>query len=236
MTEISHRLAKPYPGLGDLVVRPVGALDDIDILTHFSVQTVVERLRSVGFTGPRRPEGVRLLLVRHGEAHCDVRATPAVDSHTGLTPQGHCQAAAVAAAIAVEQHDVAVVYISPAVPAVQTARPIAEAVGAPIVRALPYGPDDADHRVNAHLDVLADRHHGQTVVLVCDNAAIHAAEHCLRAGSHALEDPVLGVDHASITEWERCLVPVAGDRSVRSWVWVQRRYNDVAHRAADSVG
>lgn len=234
MTELSHRLAKQYAGLGDLIAGPVGVvLDDIDVIAEFPVRTVVDRIRSVGVTGPGQPEGVRLLLVRHGEAHCNVRATPGVDGCAGLTPRGHCQAAAVAAALAVEQHEVAVVYTSSAVRAVQTARPIADAVGAPVVRALPYGPADADPRVGAHLDVLANRHHGQTVVLVCHNTAIQAAEQHLRAGSRTLDGPGLTVDYASITEWERCAVPMAGDRS---WVWVRRRHNDLAHRAIDSAG
>lgn len=80
-------------------------------------------------------------MVRHGEAHCNVRGvvTGAQDCD-GLTPRGHRQAAAVAMALATEQHDVAAVYSSPARRATQTAELISDAVDAPVVHTLPYPP------------------------------------------------------------------------------------------------
>ncbi len=83
-------------------------------------------------------------MVRHGEAHCNVRGVvTGAEDCDGLTPRGHRQAAAVAMALAVEQHKVAAVYSSPALRATQTAEPIGEAVDAPVVDSLPcpaFGP------------------------------------------------------------------------------------------------
>lgn len=77
-------------------------------------------------------------MVRHGEAHCNVRGVvTGTEGCDGLTPQGHRQAAGAAMALATEQHNVAAVYSSPTPRAVQTAEPIAEAVGAPVIRTLP---------------------------------------------------------------------------------------------------
>lgn len=77
-------------------------------------------------------------MVRHGEAHCNTSGIVAgTENCEGLTPRGHLQAAGAAMALATEQHTVAAVYSSPALRAVQTACPIAEAVGAPVICTLP---------------------------------------------------------------------------------------------------
>lgn len=86
-----------------------------------------------------RPRGVRLLLVRHGEAQCDLRDVVAGQRDcTGLTPRGHRQAQDVADRLAEEYADrVTAVYSTPVARAEQTASPIASALGISVVRGLP---------------------------------------------------------------------------------------------------
>lgn len=118
------------------------------------LDSATARIRSAGVAESDRPQGVRLLMVRHGEAHCNVHGVvTGTEGCDGLTPQGHRQAAGAAMALAAEQHNVAAVYSSPALRAVQTALPIAEAVGAPVTCTLP-GPAFGQAQGRAWEDVL----------------------------------------------------------------------------------
>lgn len=131
-----------------MIARPCGVRSQLDSATA--------RIRSAGVAEYDRPQGVRLLMVRHGEAHCNVRGVVAgTEDCDGLTPRGYRQAAAVAMALATEQHNVAAVYSSPALRSVQTAESIAEAVGAPLLRTLPC-PVFGQAEGRAWEDVLAE--------------------------------------------------------------------------------
>lgn len=208
-----------------------------------------------------------MLMVRHGEAHCNINGVVSeADDCQGLTPHGRVQADAVAMALAIAQHNIAAVYTSPAARAVQTALPIGDAVGAPVIPELPcpvFGqargqvwedllaqldfpveltPDtpvapDAEpwsawvQRVGANLDALAEKHVGQTVVLVGHKASVQAAEQWIHRSPRTPQYRVLAVDYASITEWERCIV---GTAAHRRWLWRRNRHNDIGHRIVPS--
>ncbi|MGW5383951.1 histidine phosphatase family protein [Nocardia sp. NPDC003963] len=210
-----------------------------------------------------------MLMVRHGEAHCNIDGVVSeADDCQGLTPPGRVQADAVALALAIAQHNIAAVYTSPAARAVQTAVPIGEAVGAPVIPELPgpvFGqargrawedvlarldfpieltPDtpvapDAEpwsawvNRVGVNLDDLADKHVGQTVVLVGHEASVQAAEQWIHRGPRSPHYRVMVVDYASITEWEQCAV---GTAARRQWLWRRNRHNDIGHCAAPAHG
>lgn len=77
-----------------------------------------------------------VLLVRHGEAHCTIAGTVAATTCRGLTNVGGHQAQQLARRLLVEHHTgrpVARLYTSPIRRARQTARAVADLVGAELV-------------------------------------------------------------------------------------------------------
>lgn len=191
-------------------------------------------------------------MIRHGETLSSDRAPlERLDGGPELSPRGHRQAAAVANRLAIEQEAIAAIYTTPLTRAVQTAEHIAAALDLPISCELPapdYGHaahSGAQHahlrrscgggpgagpvrRMGEHIDRLAERHHGQVVVLVCHKFSIIAAEQHFQRGP--CEHVTIAVDHASITEWEHC---PAGQLPDPSGLWRRRRHNDNAHQMFD---
>ena len=72
----------------------------------------------------------RLILIRHGEAVCNVeRTVQGVATCQGLSPLGHMQAARLAERIAVEEWRADALFVSPIARARQTGEPVAKALG-----------------------------------------------------------------------------------------------------------
>ena len=213
-------------------------------------------------TGPRPDGATRLVLVRHGEASCNVAGVVGGRRGcTGLTPAGVRQAQALLARL-LDSGELAgadVLYASVLPRALETAAIVAPAVG----RGLAVVPDcdlcelhpgegdglawpefsarfgepnwDVDPttplapggeswkgfvtRASGALATLAERHRGETVVVVCHAGVIEASliGFVPVAGARRLK---LRTEHTAITEWER-----AGEE------WRLLRYNDAAHLA-----
>ncbi|MGW5749378.1 histidine phosphatase family protein [Nocardia rhamnosiphila] len=194
--------------------------------------------------GGSPPRGLRMIMIRHGEtgSHaCDDVEGP--QGGPGLSPRGHRQALGVANRLAIGRDTISAVYTTPLTCTVQTANPIATALELPLLRELPV-PDctlathpgsDASwsawvRQMGACIDRISDRHPCGIVVLVCHRASIVAAEqYFLRA---SLEHVTVVVDHASITEWERC---PPRDPGTGRWQWRRLRHNDIAHRIFDAL-
>jgi len=82
--------------------------------------------------GPQK----EILLVRHGQAFCNVLGLMASQSCQGLTDTGHWQAGQLARRLAAEQeqgHQVAALYSSTVRRAMDTAWPVANLLGTPVV-------------------------------------------------------------------------------------------------------
>ncbi|WP_280315385.1 histidine phosphatase family protein [Nocardia abscessus] len=86
-------------------------------------------------------------------------------------------------------------------------------------------------QVGRELELIAGKHPGETVVVVCHQASIlAAAQHFLEA-THSLAHASIEVGHTAITEWQ--LRPrgdeASGPQGLR---WVLRRANDAEHLRA----
>lgn len=207
-----------------------------------------------------------MLMIRHGESLANIDHVVAGERECrGLTARGRRQAHAVAVRLSCEQAgEISAVYATPVPRTVQTATPIAEAVGAPVRLELPapdYGAAEGQtwtyvlarhdpplaltpdapmaagaeswtswvRRVGASIDLLAERHHGETIILVCHRESILAAEQYLNRGPVTLAYATAEVDHASITEWQHRRL------GRRWWRWARVRHNDVTHMVLDTA-
>jgi broad specificity phosphatase PhoE len=213
-------------------------------------------------TGPRPEEATRLVLVRHGEAACNVAGVVGGRRGcTGLTPGGVRQAEALLARL-LDSGELAgadALYASVLPRALETAAIVAPAVGGGLA-VVPdcdlcelhpgegdglrwpefserFGEPDWDldpttvlapggeswtgfvARASGALAALAERHPGETVVVVCHAGVVEASLIAFVpvAGARRLK---LRTEHTAITEWER-----TGDQ------WRLLRYNDAAHLA-----
>jgi 2,3-bisphosphoglycerate-dependent phosphoglycerate mutase len=95
-----------------------------------------------------------VVLVRHGEAHCDVDAVMASQSCRGLTDTGHHQAAQIAQRLYAEERDqgraVVALFSSTVRRALDTAQPIAELLGTGIVLRADLRVPDPGHHADGH--------------------------------------------------------------------------------------
>ncbi|MGY1983063.1 histidine phosphatase family protein [Nocardia gipuzkoensis] len=86
-------------------------------------------------------------------------------------------------------------------------------------------------RVGRELELIAGRHPGETVLVVCHQASILAATQYFLEATYSQAHASIEVDHTAITEWQlRPLIhEVSGVEGLR---WVLRRANDAEHLRA----
>lgn len=85
-------------------------------------------------------------------------------------------------------------------------------------------------RVGASLEVIAQRHPSETVVLVCHRETISATEQYLYRAPYTLAHVIAHAANASVTEWQRRGIKrnEAGHPGVW-WRWERLRHNDTRH-------
>ncbi|WP_280478992.1 histidine phosphatase family protein [Nocardia asiatica] len=198
--------------------------------------------------------GVRLLLIRcaHGETHA-VGIAEGEETERGLSATGRSQAARLAERLAAEQSSLQVsrMYSTGVRRAGQTATIVAELLGL-VVETTPIGPahgkpvDPAMSggeggqpwgqwapRVGRELELIAGRHPGETVVVVCHQYTVLAAAQYFLEGTYSRAHVAIEVDHTAITEWQ--LRPARHQSAeAEGWRWVLVRANDAEHLRAQS--
>ncbi|MGY2087925.1 MULTISPECIES: histidine phosphatase family protein [Nocardia] len=196
--------------------------------------------------------GVRLLLIRcaHGETH-GAGVAEGEETDRGLSATGRSQAARLGERLAAEQSSLQVsrVYSTDVRRAAQTATIVAEllglsvetnplgpAHGKPVERAMSGGEGGQPWgqwapRVGRELELIAGRHPGETVVVVCHQSTVLAAAQYFLEGTYSRAHASIEVDHTAITEWH-----LRPDRHQSAEAegsrWVLVRANDAEHLRA----
>lgn len=213
----------------------------------------------------------RILLVRHGQAICNVERTiEGVGRCRGLSDLGHRQAAAVATRLATEGFAPDHTYVSPIRRAVETATAITNAIGVTFETdadfeelrpgdaegmtwdqysafygnsegwnpTVPFAPNaeawsDFLTRVSGGLDRIANRHEGETVLVVAHGGVVDASLFHYFGLDPMVQSPIdFESANTGLTEWERrsFTVPAGTDQDDSEiYRWRLVRYNDAAH-------